>query len=334
MSLSRCTARTCESPDCPLCPEATTGMRRDRAALARRTPRKRRIRTGVRILSMACSTPLPARPETARLPCMRRALVVLGGFAVAAASAPAAVASVTAVELTPGSDRALASRGAESPFTLAGIHWRGPGQVLFRTRSLDGRWRAWRPAAPEDEDGPDSGSREVRLRKGWRIGNPWWVGPSDRIETRTAGSVSRVRAYLVRSPELRVPNRVLAGGGGGDRQGDPALPREGERLERHRLQLPRRPLRDGVRGAVRRHRAQRRWSARAWLQHRIRRDRRPGDVRRRRPVGGGPEGGCESHRVASRPRPRRSGRPPDVHLGRKRALPERCAGAPPRGVGP
>ena len=159
---------------------------------------------------MACSTPLPARPETATLPCMRRALVVLGGFAVAAAFAPAAVASVTAVELTPGSDRALASRGAESPFTLAGIHWRGPGQVLFRTRSLDGRWRAWRPAAPEDEDGPDSGSREVRLRKGWRIGNPWWVGPSDRIETRTAGSVSRVRAYLVRSPELRVPYRVPA----------------------------------------------------------------------------------------------------------------------------
>src|ERR671919_204068 len=210
MSLSRCTARTCESPDCPLCPEATTGTRRDRAALARRTPRKRRICTGVRILSMERWTPLPARAATARLPCMRRPLAVLGAATVAAAFAPEAVASVTAVELTPAVDRALASRGVESPFTVAGVHWRGPGRVFFRTRSLDGRWSAWRPAAPEDEDGPDSGSREGRLRKGWRIGNPWWVGPSNRIETRTVGRASRVRAYLVWSPEVGVPYRVPA----------------------------------------------------------------------------------------------------------------------------
>jgi len=50
----------------------------------------------------------------------------------------------------------------------------------------------------------------VRSGAGWRIGNPWWVGRSDRIETRTVGRVSRVRAYLVRSPELLVPFRVPA----------------------------------------------------------------------------------------------------------------------------
>jgi hypothetical protein len=46
------------------------------------------------------------------------------------------------------------------------------------------------------------------MRRGWRIGNPWWVGPSDRVETRTTGRVSRIRAYLVWSPGLRVPYRL------------------------------------------------------------------------------------------------------------------------------
>jgi len=82
--------------------------------------------------------------------------------------------------------------------------------VLFRTRSLEGRWSGWRPAAPEDEDRPDAGSFEGRMRAGWRTGNPWWVGPSDRVETRTVGEVSRVRAYLVWSPEIRIPLRTPA----------------------------------------------------------------------------------------------------------------------------
>jgi len=95
-------------------------------------------------------------------------------------------------------------------FTLAGVHWQGPGSVVFRTRSLGGRWSDWRKAAPEDEDGPDRGSLELRPRAGWRIGNPWWVGPSDRIETRAIGRVTGVRAHLVWSPETRVPYRVPA----------------------------------------------------------------------------------------------------------------------------
>jgi hypothetical protein len=141
---------------------------------------------------------------------MRRPLVLIAAVAAAALLSPAALGSVTQVDLTPRSDRSLASRGAASPFTLAGIHWRGPGRVLFRTRSLEGRWSAWRPTAPDHEDGPDAGSTELGRRTSRRIGNPWWVGPSDRIETRTVGRVSRVRAYLVWSPELRVPYRVPA----------------------------------------------------------------------------------------------------------------------------
>ena len=151
---------------------------------------------------------------------MRRPLAVLFAVLASAVVAPAALGSVTSVELTPGETRSVASRDSGGRFTLAGVHWQGPGRVLFRTRSLEGRWSAWRPAAPEDEDGPDPGSSERRLAKLWRIGNPWWVGPSDRIETRTVGRVSRVRAHLVWSPELRVPYRVPAG-----TQAPPIVPR-------------------------------------------------------------------------------------------------------------
>ena len=119
-------------------------------------------------------------------------------------TAPAVAAeSVATLELAPNDVAAAPKR-----FTLAGVHWRGTGNVAFRTRSLAGRWSAWRPAAAEDHDGPDLGSPEDRLRRsGWRIGSPWWVGPSDRIQTRSTGTVSRVRAFLVRSPATRAPTR-------------------------------------------------------------------------------------------------------------------------------
>jgi hypothetical protein len=92
-------------------------------------------------------------------------------------------------------------------FTLAGVSWRGTGSVELRTRSASGHWSAWRAAAPEDEDGPDAGSVEQR-RAGWRLGNPWWVGVSDRIEARATGDVSAVRAELVWSPDVKIPLRV------------------------------------------------------------------------------------------------------------------------------
>jgi hypothetical protein len=91
-------------------------------------------------------------------------------------------------------------------FTLAGVRWQGRGDVLLRTRSVEGRWSAWRRAAPEEEDGPDPGSRELRSGS-WRLGNPWWAGPSNGIQVRARGDVSRVRAQLVWSPELRIPLR-------------------------------------------------------------------------------------------------------------------------------
>jgi uncharacterized protein with LGFP repeats len=141
----------------------------------------------------------------------RRFLAVIAPLVVAGGVlAPAALAgpAVTAVEL--GSDRSLAASRGDQRFTLVGVHWRGPGRVLFRTRSLEGEWTPWRNAAPEEEDAPSAVSPEARGRVGWHVGNPWWVGPSDRVEVRKVGRVGRVRAYLVWSAPVHVPVRRLA----------------------------------------------------------------------------------------------------------------------------
>ena len=153
---------------------------------------------------------MPANRAEATLDSVRRPLVILLAVLAGLLAAPAAFGSssahATTVELRIG-PQGVASADAMPRFTLAGVSWRGHGRVELRTRSLRSRWSAWRPAAPEDDDGPDAGSPE-RRSAGWRLGNPYWVGPSDRLEARVAGSVTRVRAQLVWSPELRIPLRV------------------------------------------------------------------------------------------------------------------------------
>ena len=67
-----------------------------------------------------------------------------------------------------------------------------------------------------------------------------------------------------RSCTTRPAERLLARRGRRDRARDRALPRAGERLERHRLQLSRRPLRHGLRGPLRRHRPERRSARTRW----------------------------------------------------------------------
>jgi len=105
-------------------------------------------------------------------------------------------------------ERTLAA--ATPQFDLVGLHWRGTGTVQFRTHSFEGRWSAWLRADPEAEDLPNVGSPEARASKGWRLGNPYWTGTSDRIEYRLRGRVDRLRAYFVRSPEVRIPLRRVS----------------------------------------------------------------------------------------------------------------------------
>jgi N-acetylmuramoyl-L-alanine amidase-like protein len=144
---------------------------------------------------------------------MRRLLVlilVLGTGYAAPSALAASSAAVTTVDLSARGGKTLAGAESKRRFTLVGLHWRGAGRVVFRTRSLDGTWSSWRRAGPEGEDGPDFGSRERRRGTGWRTGNPWWVGLSDRLEIREVGRVERVRALLVWSPPVGVPMRVPA----------------------------------------------------------------------------------------------------------------------------
>ena len=99
-----------------------------------------------------------------------------------------------------------------------------------------------------------------------------------RLGARTRRSCARSRSI---APALRLAivhhtvntNAYTRGPGAGDRARDRDLPREGERLERHRLQLPDRPLRHGLRGPRRRDRPERDRRARRGLQHRLGRRR-------------------------------------------------------------
>src|SRR5436189_6043451 len=96
-----------------------------------------------------------------RHPCFRIAAVMrlLIAAAVVFFAAPAAAfadATLTMREVPLHGERTLAS-AAPRQFDMVGLHWRGSGTVEFRTRSLTGKWSAWRTAAPEGEDLPDMG---------------------------------------------------------------------------------------------------------------------------------------------------------------------------------
>jgi hypothetical protein len=139
---------------------------------------------------------------------MKLILVAFALFLAAPATA-FAEASLTMREVPLHGQRSLAAT-APTRFDLVGVHWRGSGSVEFRTRSTAGRWSRWHRAAPEGEDLPDAGSAETRPERGWRLGNPYWTGPSNRIAYRLRGRVDRLRAYFVQSPEEMIPLRRLS----------------------------------------------------------------------------------------------------------------------------
>jgi hypothetical protein len=134
-------------------------------------------------------------------------IAVLASLAVPGV-ASAGIASITVRAIpTEGGRPLTASPGR---FDLVGVRWHGSGSVRFSARSVAGRWGPWLDAAPEEDDRPDPGSREGAALRGWRVGNPTWVGPSTAIRYRTSGAVRDLRATFVRSPELRIPLRSAA----------------------------------------------------------------------------------------------------------------------------
>ncbi|MBW3592163.1 MAG: N-acetylmuramoyl-L-alanine amidase [Actinobacteria bacterium] len=109
--------------------------------------------------------------------------------------------------------RVLAESDAPGRFNLVGIHWRGSGTVEFRTARRTGEWSGWRRARPEAEDRPDPGTEEASRRAGWKLGNPWWTGLAHRIQYRTSGRVTRLRAHFLWSEAeeaTRTPARAYA----------------------------------------------------------------------------------------------------------------------------
>ena len=87
-----------------------------------------------------------------------------------------------------------------------------------------------------------------------RPGRPPIVSRRRGVRTRRSGAAPPTYATDVRFAIVHHTaghERVLTRRGRSDRERDPALPRAGKRLERHRLQLSRRPLRHDLRGALR-----------------------------------------------------------------------------------
>src|SRR5438067_2446957 len=101
--------------------------------------------------------------------------------------------------------RSLEAGSPPIRFNMLGLHWRGAGTVMYRTRGAGGHWRAWRTA--DADTGPDPGSRETH--PGWNDGNPDWVGASAGIQFRTTGRVSRLRAYYLWSKVTAAARRTL-----------------------------------------------------------------------------------------------------------------------------
>ncbi len=135
-------------------------------------------------------------------------LLVAAIVALALPSTAWAEATLVTRDLPVGNVRTLAAAEAPTRFNLLGLHWRGQGRVFFRVRGERG-WSAWHEAGAEPEDLPDRGTDEARRTRSWRIGNPWWTGPAERVQVRTRGRVERVRAHFVWSPEEAVADPVL-----------------------------------------------------------------------------------------------------------------------------
>jgi flagellar hook assembly protein FlgD len=135
--------------------------------------------------------------------------LVFAAFAAGTASA-ADVRLVGRDEPVGSSATRSHARVAPLRFDMVGLHWRGPGTVFFRTRSLDGVWSAWQPARPEAEDLPDRGTAEASGHRGWKLGNPYWTGAADAIQYRFSGEVTRLRTFFIWSQPDPRPVRSLA----------------------------------------------------------------------------------------------------------------------------
>ncbi|MGH3093001.1 MAG: N-acetylmuramoyl-L-alanine amidase, partial [Gaiellaceae bacterium] len=121
-----------------------------------------------------------------------------------------------------GARRSLPAGPAPVAFEMVGLHWRGSGEVWFRTARELGAWSAWRHARPESEDQPDRASPEGDRESGWKLGNPYWTGLSRFIQYRLAGRVTRLRTFFLQIEATEQPRALAA------RADGPAIVRRSE----------------------------------------------------------------------------------------------------------
>jgi flagellar hook assembly protein FlgD len=95
--------------------------------------------------------------------------------------------------------RSLAAAPAPIRFDMLGLHWQGGGSVAYRTRSLAGRWSAWKTA---DADLPQTNPP-------WHFGNLDWTGEADAVQFRAHG-LRHLRAYYLSSKVTSAPRRSLS----------------------------------------------------------------------------------------------------------------------------
>ncbi len=136
---------------------------------------------------------------------MKKALLALLVAAALPATARAGDVTMVARDIPLGS-RALQGVAAPIRFNMLGLHWQGPGTVLYRTRAPAGHWSPW--AAADADSGPDAGSAEAR--PAWRDGNLVWTGTAIAVRYRTEGTVRRLRAFYLWSRVDRRPQRSLS----------------------------------------------------------------------------------------------------------------------------
>ena len=263
----------------------------------------------------ACGTVSPYRP-----PPMKKLLLAaaLAAFVVP----PAAQAGNVSMRVrdVPLGARTLEAAAAAATFNMLGLHWIGSGTVALSdahaARSLArvagrrlgqplGRLARRQPRLARGVGGRPVPHRRAGSAAAFVRGD---VTRHDRAGARDRGS-QRARDRLAVGvgsqrgdrpcdpddrPDTQARRRPSHGGhqfvhtcaGCGDRARDRAVPRARERLERHRLQLSRRPLRHDLRGTRGRHRPERDRRARTGVQlrHRGRCARR--ELRRGRPDAG------------------------------------------------
>jgi N-acetylmuramoyl-L-alanine amidase len=101
--------------------------------------------------------------------------------------------------------RLVAAAPAAMHFNMLAAHWAGSGTVAYRVHRLHARWSAW--TAADADAAPDGGTG--RLHEG----NLDWTGAADRVQFRTAGTVTRLRSYELWSRVTTAPVRHLSEAG-------------------------------------------------------------------------------------------------------------------------